>query len=106
MMNAAVIKTKSEQIYNQPFCVPSPPTDPHVNGLFTDDSKMAAYLDRVLKPIAAALKDESALLSYEIINEPEGLMQTGRCNMSPFGINNILSGNMPSFKLFIRLISL
>ena len=40
--------------------------------LFTDDRKLDSYLEKVLKPIASALKDKPALAAYDIINEPAG----------------------------------
>ena len=40
--------------------------------LFWDESKLTSYIDNMLVPIATALKDHTALLAWEIINEAEG----------------------------------
>ncbi|XP_067662777.1 mannan endo-1,4-beta-mannosidase-like [Haliotis asinina] len=45
-----------------------------LNGLLYDDSKLQSYIDNGLKPLVKALKNNSALGIWEIINEPEGCM--------------------------------
>jgi len=49
----------------------------NTKGLFASAPKLQSYIETVLKPMAAALKDEPALGGWEIINEPEGSVAAG-----------------------------
>ncbi|KAL1524274.1 hypothetical protein AB1Y20_019177 [Prymnesium parvum] len=43
-------------------------------GLFSSAARLQSYVERVLAPLAAALRAEPALGGWEVINEPEGLL--------------------------------
>jgi len=60
--------------------------------LFSDDKKLDSYIEKVLKPLVAGLKDKKALAAYDIINEPEGSVTTGAKDSNPCYDTNILVG--------------
>ncbi|XP_046346742.2 mannan endo-1,4-beta-mannosidase-like [Haliotis rufescens] len=43
-----------------------------LGGLLYDDSKLQSYIDNGLRPLVKALRNNSALGMWEIVNEPEG----------------------------------
>lgn len=51
--------------------------------LFYDDATLQSYLDNALAPLARGLSDHPALAAWEVLNEPEGLVQAGRADDDP-----------------------
>jgi hypothetical protein len=45
--------------------------------LLTQDNLRQSYADNYLTPLVTALKGTPGLYSYEIFNEPEGMLSTG-----------------------------
>ena len=48
--------------------------------LFWDESKLDSYINNALVPMATALKTHKALLAWEIVNEPEGVVHNNKVN--------------------------
>nr|ADU33333.1 glycoside hydrolase family protein 5 [Gastrophysa viridula] len=60
--------------------------------LYTDDAKLQSYLEKVLKPMAAGLKDKKALAAWDIINEPIGSLTQGLTDSNPcYDTNNLIN---------------
>lgn len=53
------------------------PFSSNLKGIINDELKLQSYIDNALIPMVKALKDETALGGWEIINEPEGSVATG-----------------------------
>nr|ADU33273.1 glycoside hydrolase family protein 5 [Callosobruchus maculatus] len=51
--------------------------------LYTEDDKLQAYLDRVLKPLVAGLKDKKALAAWDLVNEPMGSLSQWQQDPNP-----------------------
>lgn len=51
--------------------------------LFWDESKLNSYFENFLIPIATEFKSHPALLAWDIINEPEGLLFVGKTDPEP-----------------------
>ena len=61
--------------------------------LFTDETKLNSYLDKVLKPMAHALRTHPALAAFDIINEPAGSFAQGINDANPCFNTEILKGS-------------
>ena len=66
-------------------------TSTKLNHLFYDQKKLDTYLDKVLKPMAKALKDKPALI-YDIVNEPEAGLLPGVSDSNPCFDTRALAG--------------
>lgn len=51
--------------------------------LFWDDSKLESYINNALVPMATALRTHKALLAWEIVNEPEGVVHSSKVDSEP-----------------------
>ncbi|XP_059147582.1 mannan endo-1,4-beta-mannosidase-like [Physella acuta] len=49
-------------------------TSHHLDGLVVDGQKLQSYIDKVLTPLATAVKGHPALGAWDIMNEPEGMI--------------------------------
>ena len=65
------------------------PTQENIN-LYSDESKLNSYLDKVLKPMVTGLKNKSALGAWDIINEPMGSISQSEKTNNPCTDTNIL----------------
>ena len=68
------------------------PTQHNIN-LYSDQSKLNSYLEKVLKPMASGLKNKPALGAWEIINEPTGSILPSQKSDDPCTDTNILTNS-------------
>jgi len=61
--------------------------------LYTDEAKLNSYIEKVLKPLVAGLKNKKALGAWGIINEPIGSLATGIKDTNPCYDTQILTGS-------------
>lgn len=68
----------------------------HVDGLVkdavTNAGLLQSYFDVVLTPVAKALSGHPALGSYEVLNEPESMIQAGQSSSNPCEDTSQLAG--------------
>ena len=67
--------------------------DANLYGLISDEMKLQSFLDNALTPLVSALRDQTALAGWEIINEPEGSFQISSSNEPCFDTSSVLSGS-------------
>nr|CAI5857007.1 unnamed protein product [Callosobruchus analis] len=51
--------------------------------LYSQDDRLQSYLDRVLKPLVAGLKDKKALAAWDLVNEPMGSLSQWQQDPNP-----------------------
>jgi hypothetical protein len=61
--------------------------------LYTNEAKLNSYIEKVLKPLVAGLKNKKALATWDIINEPGGSITQGVKDANPCYDTQILAGS-------------
>jgi len=54
-----------------------------MKNLIHDSSKLESFIDKALVPLVMGIKGEPALAAYELMNEPEGSVETGTKDSEP-----------------------
>ncbi|KAK3083076.1 hypothetical protein FSP39_013280 [Pinctada imbricata] len=71
----------------------------HLKDLITSETAIQAYINNALTPMVQKLKDEPAVLGWDIINQPEGIMKKNVTDKNDCWDNTYLEKKAPGRKV-------